>query len=405
MTQQVTPVSPEEEQNSIALNFFQTPEIPGKAKGEPAPNIEEEDKKKKEKEELERKGKEEEEGLKLERDKRKVKATPDESLAILRKQRDEEREKNKVFSEVFGENPPSVIKPVFDLIVQGIEGPVTEDAVKEFIENYTGTNKKLQELEDILADNEKKVSEIDIRYSDEFKNDFQKPYEDAAQSLFLEFANVTPDQKVIAPTATKALNDFLLANPDASAIEVKAEMMKFTKDYKTESGEDAVLPSVTSMMNSLRQFSSKAASLKDAYLNWSETKKKREIDRIAKSQEQSEFTNKALVAKRKELAGKAYREFDLDRYDFLSEADAEALFREEFNFGEGIRDGKVPEYNELITRGVKSRLWDKYEQELIDLRAFKEGVEKGQRNDLPGSNRGTVQNKGEEKIDWLTMKV
>jgi len=394
---------PVAEPSEIALNFFKT--MKGNAVVPPA---KEEDKKEevKEEETIEDRAKKDKENeeLILTREKREKKATPDQSIATLRKQRDELAERNKGFVELFGESPPQIIKPVYDLITEIADGPITETFVKEFVEEHRKSKDRIAELEAQLNDKEKVITEVDIRYSDEFKNDFDLPYKAAAQELFLEFANVQGDQ-VIAPNATKAFNDFLLAKPDASGVEVKGELFKFVKAYKDESGEDPIVPSVTNIMNALRGFRDKAIKLQDAYNNWSVKKKETVAKKMADQQVQTEATNKALATKRKELAAKAFREFDLDETPFVEASEVEAFVREEYKFGEDIRNGVVPEYDEFIKRGVEARLWKKYSKELTELREFKENHEKGERNDLTGSDRPGITADKNGKVDWLTMRL
>lgn len=395
------PVKPSEE----ALNFFKG--MKGNVSVVEEKKTEEEPKKEDEQTEIEKRAREDkakEDGLVLEREKRTkpAKATADESIATLRKQRDSFAEKAKGFSELFGESPPQVIKPIYDIVSEIAAGPITETVVKEFVEEYKSAKDRIAELETKLNEKEKVINEVDIRYSEEFKNNFDLPYKAAAQELFLEFANVQGDQ-IIAPNATKAFNEFLLAKPDANGVEVKGELAKFVKAYRDESGEDPIVPSVTNIMNALRGFKDKAVKLQEAYNNWSETKKQTAAKRMAADQASSEATNKALAAKRKELAGKAFREFNLDDTPFIEEADIEVLVREEYKFGEDIRNGVVPEYDEFIKRGVEARLWRKYAKELNELRDFKELHEKGERNDLPGTSRMDPAKK-DGKVDWLTMR-
>lgn len=345
-----------------------------------------------------------EDGLILQREEKKpaVKATPDQSIAALRKQRDELAERNKGFTELFGENPPQVIKPIYELVSELSEGPITENSVKSFIEEHKTAKDRIAELEAKLGEKEKVITEVDIRYSDEFKNNFDLPYKAAAQELFLEFANIQGEE-TIAPHATKAFNDFLLSKPDANGVEVKGKLAEFVRAYKEESGEDPIVPSITSIMNALRGFKDKAIKLQDAYNNWSVKKKETVEKKMADQQIQNEATNKALAAKRKDLAGKAFREFNLDDTPFIETSEIEFFVREEYQFGEDIRDGKVPEYDEFIKRGVEARLWKKYGKRLTELLELEQSVEKGERNDLTGENRITKKS-ADGKIDWLTMK-
>ena len=140
-----------------------------------------------------------------------------------------------------------------------------------------------------------------------------------------------------------------------------------------------------------------------AYVDWKTTKEEKRKQSESEQQILTEAQQRANKKKRVELASKAFREFDLEEIPFVTEKEAEELFKEEYQFSEKIYTGEsVPEYDALLQRGVKSRLWDKYQQELVDLRKFKEEVEEGERNGLPGSKP-----KRESKVptkDWLQEK-
>lgn len=334
--------------------------------------------------------------------KRQVKATPEESLAALRKQRDAADTSLKVFKETFGDNPPQLIKPLFDYVTEISNGPITESTVTDFLAEHKSLKEDNDRLVKRLQEKEKIVNEVDIRYSDEFKNDFDLPYKEAAQTLFLEFANLD-GETVLAPSATKKFNDFLLAKPDSTALEVKSQLNTFVKEFREESGEDPIVPGVSALMESLRGFRDKAVKLNQAYTNWSETKKQRQTDKLTQSQAQKEEQDKTLSKQRKELAAKAYRDFDLDSIPFVDEKEVETFVREEYQLGEDIRDGKVPPYDEFVKRGIKTRLWDKYSKQLAELIDFKEKYDKSERSGLEGESRmdKTPIKDGES---WLTMR-
>lgn len=319
----------------------------------------------------------------------KKQVTKEDNLAILRKERDEAREQSKKFTETFGDHSPEVIKPILDLLIERADGPITPDLVTDVLNEFKISGKKLSDLQLELQAKEKKVSELDIRHSDEFKKKFQVPYETAINDLVFEFANVTVDgDKIIAPAATDEFKEFLLSNPELGGIKVKGALQQFAKRYKEESGEDAVLPTINSLMTSLRNFSTKRLAMKDAFDNWAVEKKKQQELSQAESEKTREHQEKALRRSRTELASKAFREFPLDDIPFLEEKEIEGMFQTEYAFGEDIRQGKnVPGYDLFLKKGVDAQLWNKYYPELVELRKFKEDVEKGDRSGLPGTNR------------------
>ncbi len=383
-----------DEDKEIATNFLAgiDAQLPSHVKP-----VKEEEKKEEKKEEKQEEKKEEE--LVLQREKKKV--TPDESIAALRKARDEERKKNEVFTKIFGDNQPEAIKPLLDYIQEHVEGPMTVDAVTAAIEDLKGTKNKVTELSTELQEKEKKVTELDIRFSDDFKKNYELPYKEAFDTLFLEFATVAEDKTLVAPKSTQAFHALLTSNPEITGLDAKAALMKFAKDYEAESGEKPMLPSMDSLMSSLRKFKVTKATMHDAFTNW-QTKKKEDAQRaVAERQIQSEAQKKASKKMRTDLVSKAFREFDLDSIPFVDDKEAEELFKEEYAFGEEIFDGKkVPEYDSVMARGVKARLWDKYSKKLSELLELEKTMEEGERNGLPGSRR-IINTKTGEKVDWL----
>ncbi len=329
------------------------------------------------------------------------KATPDESIATLRKQRDEERERNKIFTETFGEHKPQLIKPILDLVSEYADGPLTEDSVAAVITKLKDAENNINSLQEELQKREQIISQLDVEHSSEFNSKYKEPYKLAHDTLFLEYASVASDKSIIAPKATDALHKLLTSNPEISGIEVKQALSQFAKAFKEESGEDAQLPSMNSLMNSLRAFKSSREAMQDAYTNWKTKKEEDAKSAQANQQIQTEAQKRASKKMRVDLISKAYREFDLDVIPFVDDKEAEELFKEEYDFGEKIFEGKeVPTYDAVMQKGVKARLWDKYASKLKDLIELEESIQKGERNGLPGSKNQVIKNKVDTK-DWL----
>lgn len=348
----------------------------------------EEDKKKKE---LEEKNKQQDIDKDLNPNfKRQQKAKPDkdESLATLRKQRDDLAKIVDGFKESFGADvDPSTFKPLIQEIVSQADGPVTADYITKFIEDNKKKDETVKQMQERLSENEKKVVDLDIRHSEEYQRTYVQPYSDAAKEMFLDFAQVSSDEKVIAPIATKEFNDFLLNLTDIDGLKVKAKLNEFAKKFQAESGEDALLPAVSTLMASLRNYHTAKQNMHDAYNDWGNKKKESVQKFTAKQQEEFEKSQKTGRRVRVEESSKAFQEFDLDKYDFIPETELEEVFKEEFELGEKLSKGEnLPPYRDLLTRGAKSRLFDKYAPMLKDLIKFKESVEKGNRNHIKGAD-------------------
>lgn len=344
----------------------------------------------------------------FEKPQRKQKQDKQESLAALKKRLESEQEKNKGFTELFQEHTPDSIKPLFDFITSKIEGPVTTEAVTELINEIQEKDRQIDELNNKFQETEKKVNDLDIRYSDSFKSKYEQPYRDSAQALTLEFANVDPDGKLIGPKSTEHFDKFLKDNVDSlveDGTKVKGALVQFAKLYKEETGEDASLPTFSSLMSSLRSFKKSRNDMKDAYENWQTKKAESEREHQTRQAEEQEKLQKQTKKERSNLASKAYREFDHDSYDFIEDSELQSFFKEEFQFGEKIFAGEsVPPYDELIIRGVESRLWRKHGSRLKELLELEAKVKAGSKNGLKGQDMEDINFKGKDDVHFLDKR-
>ena len=336
-------------------------------------------------------------------EKKEEKPSKDESNAILRKQRDDLAEKNKVFTEVFGENSPSTIKPIWDFVAESIDGGiVTPETVQETIESIRSQQEEIETLRAQVAEKDAAIEKLDIRSSPVFNKKYVEPYKEALSDLFLEFADVGSDKKIIGEKSAIALRDFITDPNNASmdTVSMKAALKQYAESYHKETGEDAKLPSVTDMMKSWRNFQSKRTEMNDAYSNWGI--KKKEDEERANNEQLSNQESQARQSKkaRSDMASKAFREFPIDELSgFMEERDVRDLFKKQYNAGEDILSGKsVPTYDKVITSYVKADILDKIlprYQELLDL---EKRVKEGERNGLHGT-KPIPAGKGQEK-DW-----
>jgi hypothetical protein len=335
--------------------------------------------------------------LNLERDKPKKKPTQEESNGILRKKLDQAESEIKTYKEKFGDIPPDAISPFIEYLSEVGEGVVDGDLTKRIIEEIRSKDIEIADLRKSVEEKEKKVAEIDVRYSDEFKTKYEEPYKQAANTLLLEFASVSPDKKLLAPIATKELHTFFAENSDKlDAVEVKAKLQEFRSKYKEETnGEDITLPSVTDMMKAIRSFDKAKKDMHEAYNNWGSKRKNEEQARKAQEERDRESSYKAGKRERMTLVTKAFRDYDIDKYDFIKEEELKEIATEEFNLGEKIFKGEdVPPYDVLVTRGINSRLWEKYRDHYLELLRKEQQNESRSGHSIPGDRAGKVK-------DWL----
>jgi hypothetical protein len=335
--------------------------------------------------------------------KKEDKKTKEESLAELRKARDEERERNKRYKEVFGDADVSLYKPLIELISEQIEGPVTQEAIVEVLEGIKNKDSVVSDLNQRLQEQDKTITELDIRHSPEFKKKFIEPYQEADRNLLIEFANLDEKGNILGEKSTSSFHRYLTENIDkVDAAAVKAQLAKFARDYEAETGEKPELPTVSALMSSVRDFRSKRNDMQEAFSDWGNKKKKAQEEEAAEEERNRELNIKRNKRERKNLATKAFQDFDHDSIeDIANQLDVSIsdLFTEEFKKGEDIFDGKdAPAYDFMIQRGVKAQLFDKFLPELKRLRDFEKEVLEREREGLPPSSRKSTDTK--TQTDW-----
>lgn len=327
--------------------------------------------------------------------KKKAKASTDESIQALRKQRDELRDSLEKHKAIFGDYDLEALSPIVNFVKESTNGVVTKESISEYLERIKKSNEELEQLNGKLKEKDNIISDLDIRSSQTFKEQYQKPYDDAAKSIQVEIANFDPEKKILGPKATQKFFSFLTGTEGVDAVDLKIKINEFTADYKKETGEDyPTTLSVTNIMSSVREFNHSRNKMGEAYQNWQTLKKEAEDRKLVELSQTQEVKLKENARLRKNLASKAYQDFDIDEYSFLTSEEAQDFFHEEFKMGEGLHKGEVtiPPYNELITRGVKARMFDKFYPRFKELLELEKNLDKNERSGIRGSDRSSQGN-------------
>lgn len=335
------------------------------------------------------------------------KKSKEESNGILRKQRDEYKKAAEGYQTIFGEHPPEVLKPVWDFVAENIDGGVvSSDTVIQTIESLRSLKEENEQLKGELQQKDLTIEKLDIKSSPAFESKYVKPYKEAHNDLFLEFANVGPDSKVIGAASAQAFLNFITdpKGEELDGIKMKAAMKQYAESYKQETGEEASLPSVSDLMKSYRSFLSKRSAMNDAYTNWGVKKKEDEERLTVEQQQQQEMRERQSKRLRSDLVSKAFREFPFDAVEkVVDEKEIQAIFREQYQVGENILEGKqAMTYDQVMTAYVKAKLFDKLQPKIKEWIELEESEKEGARNHLPGSREPAPGKKGEEK-HWLTI--
>lgn len=295
----------------------------------------------------------------------------EESIKNLREQRDAARKER----EAFGNLTPELAKEVTTFLEERFKDkiPSPEELRGELL-LVADKDKKLSELEAALTERDAKLADIDIRTSPEFKKSYSDPYQNAKETLFLEIAQLDGNGKALAHDLTSRFWNDMLQQEKADGVAIKQALAKFARDFKTETGEDYQMPSVSNLVTSLRGAIEKRDALNEAYKGWGEKKAQTVVER-----QRQEERDRADILARNERTRRAQAQDALRSYDrtqvegIFTDEDVAASWNEEYQFLEGIMKDPTnsPPFKELVERGWKARNFDKVAKELKELKAWK----------------------------------
>jgi len=334
----------------------------------------------------------------------KKKPTKEESLAELRKQRDDLKTTNDSFTSAIGDLDVGIIKQIGAFIGEQFKDDIpTEDAVIAFLDEAKESKKKVEEMEKELSDRDSRIKDLDIRSSKDFNDQYVEPLKAVAADLQVEIANIDPDSaEVLAPLATRKFHNELMKSSSLTSMKIKQMLTKFGKEFEAESGEKYEAPSVAAVSESYRKFKKVDVKMGEAYKTW-QTEKKDAADRGGKLDEEKRLLEiKQGKDERRAGAIKGLRSFNMDLVeDFKTKEEIEKEFRAVFQENESLFDdvSNVPTYDILTQRTVKAKLFDEMAAKYKELLEWKKSQEEEDGDDSKGKGSKTVKDTG----DWIDM--
>lgn len=348
----------------------------------------------------------------LSRDKKDDKKKPgkEDSIAELRKSRDEERRlrieaenRAKELEKAGNSN----LKPIAEYI-EGKFGGLDEDAIKRYIDKNKLRKTELTEKEKKLAEKEAKLRHYTIEEDDEFQSKYKKPYFDAADSLLATIATVDNDGKIIQESFFKSVRDNLVnKSGEIDPVKAKAALVQIAAKYKEITGEDYNGTTLSDFMSAIREVNTKKSSMQQAYKNWEEQKTKEKENNTIVQQEELDKRSKAQKKIRRDLAKKAINEFNYDEFEgVIDEEEIENTFKSVYEHNESIFEDatKLPSYDKILTDAAKSRLFDKIFEDYKTLKKRFSDEEYRKRDGLKGSEKGPLKDKDDDDDDafgWM----
>lgn len=289
----------------------------------------------------------------------------------LRESRDSLRSENEELKKKLEAlNGSESLEPLKKFLQEKYEGPVTEKAVSEFLEDYKSKDAGVSELQAAIEKKEQAIKELSILESDEWKNGYERPLNESKRNLLATLANVADDGSIRNEAVIGAISADLanLASnlEEVDPIEVKGYLAKISKAYKDQTGEDYDAPTVGSLTASIRDVMEKKAAQDEAFSSWSEAKSKAKEEGSIHDQKAKLERDAALKASRVEEAQKALDSFEVPEYWEVE--DVERVFTEVHRDNEKIYSGESSApYSSVLEMGVKARMYDDLEAKYLEL--------------------------------------
>lgn len=336
------------------------------------------------------------------KEKSKQKPTKEESIEILRQERDRLLEEKKKLEDA-GLPSPSLKK--IEAYLKEKYGNVDEKTVENYILKNKSRKEKLTEYEKELAEKEARLRGYDICSTKEWQENYKIP-QDKARDLLVAAISV-PDAegnprhwKVIEPLFQE------LVKKEYTSLQIKAMLMDFSQKYEEKTGEKYVMPSVTDVVNSVELFHKRAKASVEAFQNWETRRQQEQMEEERRQEEEFGNRKRKEFEFRKKQAQELINEFDYDSYaDFIAEEEIEDSLKGVFRENEDYinNPSKLPPYKEILKNNIKSKLFDKLFEEYKELKAWKQEQDNEDRSGLSDTRTPSGKDRGSsgDKKHWM----
>lgn len=287
---------------------------------------------------------------------------PEDSVAILRKQRDEARQQlaEREAAIQTADANGDIYAVVKELIKKD---DVTPDDLKNYFKDYDFTVKEKEALATQLKETQDKLKDYDIRQSSDFIEQFENPYIEAQKALVAEIVPIVDGEQVTNQKAAMVIRD-LIASNDINPSTVKIAIHKIRDAYEDE-GVDYDMPSVQNVISGIRSVINLHKKTVDAYNNWEQTKTQKTLEKAEINQTKSEISIAKTRQERKVIAQGYIAELaKSENYDYIADMHGHenvmnTAVASHNELGAMMDDpAKAPTYNTLLDLMTKARLYD-----------------------------------------------
>lgn len=297
----------------------------------------------------------------------KVKApkqTPEESAAILRKQRDEARQKAQELEDQL--EKASSQGALFDEVKKLInKEEVTPEDLKQIFSDYEFTKKEKASLEESLKKTNERLREYDITSSTEFQESYVKPINMALEALTAEVCPIRGDEFIPVPASASTALKAVIESGNITPATVKIALNKIKAAYEEEDIEFE-MPNVRNVTEHLLAISKGVEKRNKAIEDW-ETEK--QVKR-KEAEENANHKNTLIAVKSRQERKKIAQEFlegfvKRDDFDYLadeygSDTVMQAVVDQHSHLTDAFDDPtKAPTYDALLDVYTKAQLFDR----------------------------------------------
>jgi hypothetical protein len=337
---------------------------------------------------------------------------PEESVRILREQRDEARAKIAEQEALLAEKEELLKKSnidgtIFDEVKKLInKEEVGPDDLKQIFKDYDFTKKEKEALAKQLKETKDKLRDYDVRQDPEYIQNYENPILEAQDALAAEIVPIMNGKPVPNQKAAIVLRD-LIQSGEINAQTVKVAITQIRDAYE-EAGVDYELPSIKNVLNCINSVIDLHGKADEAYKTWEETKiqkklEKQEIDQSKQTIIQAKSRQERKVIAQGYLAQLASR----DDYDYIAEEygheNTMQIAVEAHNALSDMMDDpqKAPTYDVMLDLMTKAKLFDKMIQEKAGSASLASAATKKAKIESVGAKPDRSQKSGNTNRDLL----
>lgn len=332
----------------------------------------------------------------------KPRKAPEDSIAALRKDRDEARRLLAEKTDLLEKS--SKQGTIFDEVKKLInKDDVTPEDLKQIFDDYEFTKKEKAALEGSLKDAQTKLRDYDINNDPEYIANFIQPIHQNASALAAEIQPIINGEAVPVPKSAQNVMDELFSTGNINATAVKIALTKI-KDAYEDADIEYEMPRVSVITEYLLKLRDAVSKKDAAFKDWENTKNEKVRDKEEDQKHRQGLVQTRSRQERRKMAQSFMESFvNREDFDYLAEAHGyenvmQAIADQHTKLTDMMDDPtKAPTYDALLEMYAKADLYDKLiedkkaEMRIVVAKKDKAKIESvGQRTTTPAKSDDPV---------------